>query len=461
MKPSSTSITVLLATAISVVLSSWSAAAERVAFVVGNDDYTHGAKLRNAVSDAKLISVVLEKCGFEVIALQNAGIEAFYEGLDRFNRAAASADVGLVYYAGHGIEVDGDNFLLPTDAKLENRSQLRTQAIALDTVLRDMEDAKLPVKLAILDCCRDNPLSRSWMISRSGTRGGGLGELRDESLPEVSMVMYSARPGQVAFDGEQGNSPFSLALAGRLATPGMNVFDAFYRTADDVMRATGDRQEPWVKADGSAQAIRRLVFVPSATPQPQPRPFDPNAFPSTLSPAPSPAPAIGTMSVTTEHTPGTIGNSPEADPAPETKDVAIAGPPSLPPRGYFQTDEVFASGPYAEYNSYSKSQILRSAQTKLPGAGSADGNMGPKTQAAIMAFQASCSINVTGLLDRATIVALELIDIAEHVKPKSSSYSKSGGSRNYNGGSSSKRSGGGGSLESRAAGAAARAVLGF
>lgn len=431
-------------------------ASERIALVVGNNDYLHGADLRNAVSDSKLMVATLKKCGFEVIALENAGIEKFYEGLDQFNRKAASADVGLVYYAGHGVEVEGNNYLLPVDANLTTRSQLRTQAVGLNVILQDMEDADLPVKLAILDCCRDNPLKRSWIISRSGNRG--LGALSDESLPEVSMVMYSARPGQVAYDGENGNSPFSLALSSRLATPGLNVFDAFYRTADDVLRATGDRQEPWVKADGSAQAIRRLVFVPESAPTPVDVAPGSDRNPPVTGGLAMAANAVGNQSKQTGAAP-VLGNTKPEMEAPPAKVEVMVGPPAVPSRGYYSNSEIFQESSYEDYNSYAKSKILRSAQAKLPGAGSPDGQMGRKTQAAIMAYQAAAAISVTGVLDEATLRALDLIGIAEETyKSTSKKYSGSSG-RSYR--KSSGGRSGGGSLESRAAGAAARAVLGF
>jgi len=421
---------------------------ERVAFVVGNDAYIHGSPLRNAVSDSRLISKALAKCGFTVISIENANIEKFYEGLDQFKQKCSTADVGLIYYAGHGIEVDGQNYLLPVDANLESRSQLRTQAIELSTVLRDMEDSKLPVKLAILDCCRDNPLKRSWIVSRTASKG--LGELKDESLPEVSMIMYSARPGEVAYDGEGANSPFSTALAARLVIPGQSVFDAFYDTADDVVVATGKKQEPWVKADGSAQAFRRLILVPVEVSESQKKIVnsDPIIRESNLSVVPttqigSSVPALGES----------IGNQEANDP------ILLVGPPFVPTRGHFLNSEVFGDGRYSSYNDYAKKGIISKAQSELDGAGKPDGKMGGNTQAAIIAFQASRSLSITGLLDAATLSALGLANIAEATPAASKKGPSSGSGRSYS--KSGSKKGGGGSLEGRAAAAAARAVLGF
>mgnify|MGYP000906934689 CR=1 FL=1 len=241
-------------------------ASERVALVVGNDAYRHAPKLRNAVADSRLVATVLKEAGFEVIALEDAGVEAFYEGLERMKTLSGRARVGLVYFAGHGMEVEGRNYLLPVDAELSTSAQLRTQAVSLDAVLEELAATRLPAKLAILDCCRDNPLSRSWLGSRSS--GGGLGELKDGDLPDATMVMFSAGPGQVALDGVGANSPFTGALAARLRQPGQSVFEAFLGTSDDVVTATGSRQEPWVKFDGAGRAFRDLVFVPGGTPRP-------------------------------------------------------------------------------------------------------------------------------------------------------------------------------------------------
>lgn len=235
-------------------------AEERIALVLGNDTYLHAPALKNAVADSRLIASALKESGFEVIALENAGVERFYEGLEEMKRRSSLAKIGLVYFAGHGVEVEGKNYLLPVDAELNSAGQLRTQAVALETVLSDLTEVRFPAKLVILDCCRDNPLSRSWISSRSA--GRGLGEVADGDLPEASMVMFSAGPGQVALDGAGDNSPFTGALVNRLRVPGQSIFEAFLGTSDDVVAATGRRQEPWVKFDGAGRAFRELVFLP-------------------------------------------------------------------------------------------------------------------------------------------------------------------------------------------------------
>ena len=233
-----------------------SIAAERVALVIGNGAYEHTPRLVNPVRDADAVEKLLGKAGFEIVLIKDADAEAVYAGLEKFKIASRGARIGLVYYAGHGVEVDGKNYLLPVDAELSTSSQLRTQAVALDTILSDMEDIRLPAKMVILDCCRDNPLaSRSWLASRSSARGG-LSELKDESVPSSTMIMFASAPGNVALDGVGENSPFTTALLHHLAKPEVSAFDAFLGVSDMVVKLTNERQIPWIKFDGAGRTFR-------------------------------------------------------------------------------------------------------------------------------------------------------------------------------------------------------------
>ncbi|MDF1658412.1 MAG: caspase family protein [Verrucomicrobiales bacterium] len=236
-----------------------SEAAERVAFVVGNSDYQHAGALANPENDARSVAAMLEELDFKVITVIDADVDKFYSGLDRFIREAAGARVGLFYYAGHGIEVENQNYLIPIDAELQQSSHLRTQAISLHTVLDEMSDARIPAKMVVLDCCRNNPLTRSWMSSRS--IGKGLAPVTDRDIPEATMILFAAKPGQVALDGEGKNSPFTTALVSELTKPGRNAMDAFLAVSDAVVENTGRRQEPWVKLDGAGRAFRSFSLV--------------------------------------------------------------------------------------------------------------------------------------------------------------------------------------------------------
>ncbi|MDF1815574.1 MAG: caspase family protein [Verrucomicrobiales bacterium] len=229
--------------------------AERVALVVGNGDYSHATKLANPPLDAVAIESLLKQVGFEVLTLRDANVEGFYEGLEQFKTKAKGAKVGLFYFAGHGVEVDGENYLLPVDAELSAVPQLRTQAVSLETVLDDMEDVKLAAKMVILDCCRDNPLpTRSWLATRSA--GGGLQAVADGQLPPATMIMFASAPGKVALDGAGANSPFTKALVEQLGRSKITAFDAFLAVSDNVALVTKERQIPWIKFDGAGRTFR-------------------------------------------------------------------------------------------------------------------------------------------------------------------------------------------------------------
>lgn len=436
---------------------------DRVALVVGIDSYKHATPLRNAVSDAQLVTKVLKETGFDVVSLENPGVDSFYEGLDQLKRRSGLARVGIVYFAGHGVEVEGENYLLPVDAELERSIQLRSQAISLETILEDLSEARLEAKVVILDCCRDNPLKRSWMNTRSV--GRGLAPILDVNMPEASLVVYSAGPGQVALDGNDGNSPFTKALANRLRQPGQNLLQAFLKTSDDVVDLTGGRQEPWVKMDAAGRAMRQLVLVPEKG-RTQPT----GASPATVAKAPQPAPGVPAPGVTSASTVGngtppaplkkedagqvmketpapvaaagepapTIGNTPEQ---PKDKPVVESKPPVLPSRGYYTNSEIFEGGPYSGYNSYSQKKILKSAQGKLSGAGTPDGVMGRKTQSALVSYQQANNIPVTGTLDSATLAAMGLTGLPEetYTAPVKKSYSKP---KTYTSSSPSRSTGG-------------------
>jgi len=305
-------------------------AADRVALVIGNGAYKHARKLPNPTRDAASVAALLKKSGFEVINVRDANIEAMYEGLERFKRASKNARVGLLYFAGHGFEVNGNNYLLPVDAALDSVAQLRTQTVALKTILADMKEVRIPAKLVILDCCRDNPLSRSWMTTRS-SKQDGLSAVRDEMLPEATMIMYAAAPGKVALDGTGENSPFTTALVKHLGQPGVSAFDAFLAVSDAVAKTTNERQVPWIKFDGAGRTFRLFSLSRG------------DVKPSEI--------ANGNKPLSPPITPS---DTPKAD----WKDQA----PDLPQRGYFGLSEVYIGGPFEKYSNYSHRKILMRVQ---------------------------------------------------------------------------------------------------
>ena len=227
------------------ITPSVSSAAGRVALVVGNSDYEHErvGRLRNPTNDAADMGAALRRLGFEVTVTENAGLSALTDALRAFTRRSEGADVALVFYAGHGMEMDGVNYLLPVDARLERDTEVRYETVTLDDVLASTSGAGL--RLVILDACRNNPLARS-MRRSARTRSvsnGSLGNLNEDLLGDETLVAYSAAAGTTADDGEGRNSPYVSALLAHLEDP-VDVGVMFRLVRARVLSATNDRQRP-------------------------------------------------------------------------------------------------------------------------------------------------------------------------------------------------------------------------
>ncbi|MGB0750260.1 MAG: SUMF1/EgtB/PvdO family nonheme iron enzyme [Magnetospiraceae bacterium] len=209
----------------------------RVALVIGNNDYTHPAlpDLNNARTDAEGVAKSLENLGFKVTLLVDATRRRMVRGIAVFEQDLEKADVGLVFYAGHGIESQGINYLIPTDARLEIEADLRAEAVDASQILDAMHYSGAPMNILILDACRDNPLPRR---TRSASRG-----LTRQSLPQNAAgiaILYSAGEGQVAQDGPPGgHGVFTGKLLQALEQPGLKIEDVFKRTAAAVATETG------------------------------------------------------------------------------------------------------------------------------------------------------------------------------------------------------------------------------
>lgn len=218
----------------------------RVALVIGNGAYTSVDALGNPVRDAMAVASALREAGFQSVQVEtNLGHDAMLKALRRFEEAADKADWALVYYAGHGIETGGSNYLVPVDAQLKSDRDVDEEAVALATVQKRLEGAR-KLRLVILDACRSNPflakMRRMQIASRSVGRG-----LAVPDLPQAgSLVAYAAAAGQVALDegAAAGNSPYAAALVKNLAMPDVEINLFFRRVRVDVMRATGNKQEP-------------------------------------------------------------------------------------------------------------------------------------------------------------------------------------------------------------------------
>lgn len=217
----------------------------RVALVIGNAAYANVGTLANPVNDAREMSSALRDLGFKVIEGYNLNSTSMRNKIAEFGTALPGAGVSLFYYAGHGMQVSGKNFLVPVDAKLERPSSLGVEAIEVNTVISDMETEKR-INLVFLDACRDNPLSRNLArtmgTGRSAAVGQGLAQL---NAGIGTLITFATSPDTIALDGQGRNSPFTQAMLKYIRTPGLEVRSMLTRVRADVIRATNEQQVPW------------------------------------------------------------------------------------------------------------------------------------------------------------------------------------------------------------------------
>jgi hypothetical protein len=239
---------------------------KRVAFVVGNGAYKNVSALPNPAVDAKSMARLLRNVGFEVVEGSNLTRDRMTEKLLDFGKKAEGADVALFFYAGHGIAVNGTNYLLPVDADLKSEMDVKLgAAINVDTTLEQtMGDAK--VKLVFLDACRDNPFAakiRSAKATRSVNVQTGLAEMKSG---EGTLIAFATGPGQTALDGEAGtNSPFTRALMANIASPGLEIQQAMTRVRAQVNEETGKGQLPWGHTNLTGTVYLNQAAAPAAT----------------------------------------------------------------------------------------------------------------------------------------------------------------------------------------------------
>jgi hypothetical protein len=217
--------------------------ARRIALVIGNGAYQHVSPLSNPPSDARLMAQTLSSLGFEVIggtALQDLDRNGFIRAVKQFGDALSGhADVGLFYYAGHGLQVGGSNYLVPVDANPTREADAPIELVDADIVVREMEGSGAKLNVIVLDACRNNPFGGRGLRAA----GGGLATMR---APRGTLIAYATQPGNVARDGDDGHSPFTRALAAAMRKPGLDVFRTFNEVGLAVDSATGGEQEPWV-----------------------------------------------------------------------------------------------------------------------------------------------------------------------------------------------------------------------
>ena len=247
-----TALSTIAAALLVMAFAAQSVAAKRVALVIGNAVYAHAPRLANPLNDANDIGAALGRLGFKVTRLENADQIALQRGLKLFARAASAAEAAVVFYAGHGIEVGGRNFLVPVDARLLSDREVEFETVSLELVSRAVESAS-GLGMVILDACRDNPFAAA--MKRAGAkRSIGRGLARIEPSGEM-LVAYAAKGGTVASDGQGRNSPYSTALLRHLEEPGLEIGLMFRKVRDAVLQDTRGKQEPFIYGSLSSEGF--------------------------------------------------------------------------------------------------------------------------------------------------------------------------------------------------------------
>lgn len=240
-------------------------AEKRTALVIGNAQYGHAGALANPANDANDIAAALKEMGFNVVLGLDLDKPAFDAKVRAFASSLSDADTAVLFYAGHGLQVAGRNYLVPVDADLKSERDLDFQTVSLDFILKQMElDRDGKTNIVFLDACRDNPLARN--LARSmGTRSASLGKgLAEVQTGVGTFVAYSTQPGNVALDGTGRNSPFAAALTKGIRVPGRNLTAMMIGVRKQVLAETEGKQVPW---DHSA-LVGDFYFNAAATPEP-------------------------------------------------------------------------------------------------------------------------------------------------------------------------------------------------
>jgi uncharacterized caspase-like protein len=270
---------VCLAFALGITLATQSAALadRRIALVIGNGKYENAGVLANPTSDADAVADLFTKAGFDSVdRRRDLGVVEFKRAVREFVDRAASADVAVVYYSGHGLEIGGVNYLIPVDAKLTSVLDMDDEAVSLDRILVAAGHVK-KLSLIILDACRENPFHPAADDARV-TRGVSMGLAGVGPTVADTLIAFAAKAGSVSYDGDGRNSPFTTALLKYITQPGLDIRLALGKVRDDVLRATNHRQEPYVYGSLGGEnvalvpapvaAAPSIAAVPPATPSP-------------------------------------------------------------------------------------------------------------------------------------------------------------------------------------------------
>ncbi len=228
--------------------------ADRVALVIGMGAYEHVGPLDNTINDATGIADTLEKIGFTVTLSLNATQSTLLDQLDEFAFRAETADLALIYYAGHGVEVQGVNYMIPVDAEVASNADVQRLSVSLDQMLVAVDSARR-MRIVILDACRNNPFTDlidttvnadGTPVTEGATRGAGVAGLAPVDPNRGTLIAYAQRAGEVALDGATENSPFARALIEQMQVPGVEIGLMFRQVRDEVLAETRNLQEPYV-----------------------------------------------------------------------------------------------------------------------------------------------------------------------------------------------------------------------
>jgi caspase domain-containing protein/uncharacterized protein DUF4189 len=254
-----------------ILAGAWPAAAEkRIALVIGNSAYRNITALDNPSKDAALMAETLSGLGFTLVggrAQLDLDKQAMDNAVQSFGRQVQGADVALFYYAGHGVQVAGSNYLVPVNANPTREADVDFQMTDVNLVLRQMQGSGTRLNLVILDACRNNPFGARGLRASDG----GLAQMR---APDGTLISYATQPGNVAQDGSDGHSPYTKALAATIKQAGLDIFETFNQVGLAVKRETGGAQQPWVS---SSPIDGTFYFVPPIQKAPQVAAAQPDA----------------------------------------------------------------------------------------------------------------------------------------------------------------------------------------
>lgn len=213
---------------------------KKLALIIGNSAYTKGTTLPNPLNDVRSMNEVLQNLGFTTLQYENVTLNELKRAIDLFGKQLRDYDVGLFYYAGHGLQYQGRNYLIPVDADLHMAQLVEFDCVPVDRVLAYMEHSGTAINLLILDACRNNPFERTWQRSVAG--GNGLAFM---NAPSGSLVAYATAPGSVASDGAGANGLYTSMLLKHMVVPNLTVEQVFKRVRTDIEQSTQKQQVPW------------------------------------------------------------------------------------------------------------------------------------------------------------------------------------------------------------------------